>query len=66
MDDNTPLEPVKFRVIANGPLYAEGKMTIMKADGTSIKIEDEAWFCRCGLSKNKPFCDGSHKSQGVH
>ena len=20
-----------------------------------------AWICGCGLSKNKPYCDGTHK-----
>ena len=22
---------------------------------------EEKWFCKCGLSKNQPYCDGSHK-----
>lgn len=27
-----------------------------------VKVGDESkWICMCGLSKNKPFCDGMHK-----
>ena len=30
-----------------------------------VKVTLEAgkdyWYCTCGLSKNQPFCDGSHK-----
>lgn len=26
-------------------------------EGTELPV----WICACGLSKNKPFCDGSHK-----
>lgn len=27
-----------------------------------IKVDKESkWICMCGLSENKPFCDGTHK-----
>ena len=27
-----------------------------------VKVGDESkWICMCGLSSNKPFCDGTHK-----
>ena len=29
---------------------------------TEVKVGEESkWICMCGLSKNKPLCDGSHK-----
>lgn len=29
---------------------------------TPIEVGGEKkWVCMCGLTKNKPFCDGSHK-----
>jgi CDGSH-type Zn-finger protein len=32
-----------------------------KVDSNSKLLEFEVEFCGCGLSNNKPFCDGSHE-----
>jgi CDGSH-type Zn-finger protein len=45
-------------------------MTKPHIGGTApIPVEVEKgkdyWWCTCGLSKNQPFCDGSHKAEGV-
>ncbi|MDH3283634.1 MAG: CDGSH iron-sulfur domain-containing protein [Acidobacteriota bacterium] len=47
-------------VSANGPLHLQGNVRVTGKDGTLISDESEVWLCRCGASKNKPFCDGSH------
>lgn len=48
----------------NGPLMVEGDVEVFAADGTSIKKGAKMWLCRCGQSKNKPFCDGTHNKAG--
>jgi CDGSH-type Zn-finger protein len=47
----------------NGPLECRGPLTVQGADGRTSATE-ETWLCRCGHSRTKPFCDGSHKRVG--
>ncbi|MFT5749391.1 MAG: putative Fe-S cluster protein YjdI [Ancylomarina sp.] len=50
----------KVKVLAKGPLMIEGPITLINSNGQrEIKL-GETFFCRCGTSRNKPFCDGSH------
>ena len=48
----------------NGPLVLSGDIRIERVDGELIAQTATAFLCRCGLSNNKPFCDGEHKRQG--
>jgi CDGSH-type Zn-finger protein len=57
---------VLFKAIKNGPLEVTGTFTIKGADGKQIEAPDPAYLCRCGGSKNKPFCDGTHTKNGFH
>ena len=57
-------QEVKANVITvrpDGPLVCEGDITLQDAEGKVLLKDSEAWLCRCGHSKNKPFCDGAHK-----
>lgn len=48
----------------NGPLLVQGPLTVVDAAGNQFPVPTEkpsVALCRCGQSKNKPFCDGSHK-----
>ena len=52
---------LKITALKDGPLLLEGNITIIAASGRSAWQGSETALCRCGQSKNKPFCDGSHK-----
>jgi len=57
------LAETKVTVRDNGPLRLEGEFTICDAQGGVFGLAGRTVIslCRCGLSENKPFCDGSHK-----
>jgi len=48
----------------NGPLVVKGVHSMTGPDGAAIECKPVMALCRCGGSSNKPFCDGTHKSNG--
>lgn len=55
-------EPEIF-VAHNRPYHVMGGIKLDDPDGNTPETEDHYTLCRCGKSKNKPFCDGSHYSE---
>jgi CDGSH-type Zn-finger protein/uncharacterized Fe-S cluster protein YjdI len=48
----------------NGPLLLSGNFSIASGSASERWRGKKAALCRCGASKNKPFCDGAHKDIG--
>ena len=48
-------------VSSDGPLFAKGNLKIAGESSEFILKETRVALCRCGQSKNKPLCDGSHR-----
>lgn len=53
-----------IRCRSNGPYVVTGLTTFKNSRGDAIATEDNLALCRCGGSKKKPFCDGSHRYNG--
>jgi len=51
----------QIKVTDNGPLQVSGQIELLDAEGNRFATKETFYLCRCGLSSNKPFCDGSHK-----
>lgn len=58
----------KITVKSNGSLKVEGDFEIVDANGNVYGLEGREIIslCRCGHSKNMPFCDGAHKESFLH
>jgi CDGSH-type Zn-finger protein len=52
---------VKITAADNGPLIVNGEIELTDGSGATITTKQATYFCRCGLSANKPFCNGAHK-----
>lgn len=61
-------ERLTIRCRENGPLVIPATaFTIVDHQGTAFTLpqgKELIALCRCGQSKNKPFCDGHHKQVG--
>ncbi len=56
----------KVTILNNGPVRLEGEFEIFDAAGNQYGLAGRTVIsiCRCGLSLNKPFCDGAHGREG--
>lgn len=45
-----------------GPLWITGNVIIEQSDGHITETRNRVTLCNCGLSNNKPLCDGSHRN----
>jgi len=59
-----PAEENTAVVSVNGPLFLRGELEIEGAPEDAPGLAFRAALCRCGASKNKPFCDNSHQGAG--
>ena len=58
---------MKISATKNGSYTIQGPAEIIGTDGKILKTLKEGeteWLCRCGHSKNKPFCDRTHLEIG--
>ena len=60
-------EPLVIRCRENGPLLVKGMVKVVDHLGNEFPLpvgKDSIALCRCGQSKSRPFCDGSHRQCG--
>ena len=56
------MEETRITAYRNGPLIVRGPFRLEDQDGNEIDPGRETIaLCRCGKSRAKPFCDGTHK-----
>ena len=59
-----PESPTKVEPRPNGPLFVHGDIEVIDAEGNVMRRATRIALCRCGQSRNKPYCDLSHRAAG--
>ena len=59
-DAETPDDRNIVMLKTRGPIYLRGDIRVESADGSLVLEDTRIALCRCGNSRNKPFCDNSH------
>lgn len=60
MEEKNKKDCVTAEVVHNGPLIVKGCVCVKREGKEDENRENATAFCRCGKSKNQPYCDGSH------
>ena len=57
------MDKIVIKVNDNGSLRITGEVELLDGQGNKMATKPSFSLCRCGLSMNKPFCDGAHKGK---
>jgi len=59
------MDEVTIKARESGPYLIRGTFTLTDADGNPYTVQGpNVALCRCGGSETKPFCDGTHRTNG--
>jgi len=59
-----PARPATIQPRKDGPLFLRGEFAIVDTSGDVVRTATRMALCRCGQSRNKPYCDLSHRAAG--
>ncbi len=54
------------KIQASGPIFLRGGIPVFREDGVAYQPRNRVTLCRCGESRNKPYCDGTHAPAHYH